>query len=296
MVGLGFTPAGWPIDHRAGTTTGIMTIQAQPQRDARSLIAVDIGNARIKCGLFGLPRASDESVLPRPAETLGLDGRSPDFDRLGAWLTGQQRESGPRHWYIASVNRPSTTALLDWLRDHRPDDAVRLLASDDLPLTVTGPQADMVGIDRLLDALAANTLRTPGRAAVVVDVGTAITVELVDADGAFRGGAILPGIVMSARAMHEFTDLLPLIDMNELGASPPPVGTSTEDAMRAGLFWMAVGAIRELCVRMIDEESTQPEVFVSGGAGVAVADLLGPDARHVPHLTLGGIALAAAGM
>ena len=149
-------------------------------------------------------------------------------------------------WHIGSVNRPAASRLIDWLRDHRPDDEIMLLTSGDLPLVVKLPRPDMVGVDRLLDALAANRLRTPGRPAVVVDVGSAITVDLVDADGAFLGGAILPGIAMSARALHEFTDLLPQIDMAELAEPPPALGTATVAAMRSGLFWGAVGAVRQL--------------------------------------------------
>ena len=65
----------------------------------------------------------------------------------------------------------------------------------------------------LLAAVAANRIRTADRPAVIVDLGTAITVDLVSSDGAFQGGAILPGIEMSARALHDYTDLLPRIEM-----------------------------------------------------------------------------------
>jgi len=264
--------------------------QSDPARP--TLVAVDIGNARIKLGRFEGPSPADAgNALPRPDSTRTIDGRAPDFNPLADWLA--EMPGAGVAWWIASVNRPATTGLLDWLNDHRPDDAARLLTSSDLPLRVEGPRADMVGVDRLLDAVAVNALRSADRPAVVVDVGTAITVDLVDARGVFGGGAILPGIAMSARAMHEFTDLLPMIDMSELRRPPPAVGRSTEEAMRAGLFWMVVGTIRELAGRMAADEERSPEVFVSGGAGVAVAELLGADARHVPHLTLGGIALAA---
>ena len=64
------------------------------------------------------------------------------------------------------------------------------------------PWPDMVGIDRLVDAVAVNRLRDAKRSAAIVDVGTAITVDLVSANGAFLGGAILPGIAMAARALH----------------------------------------------------------------------------------------------
>ncbi len=157
----------------------------------------------------------------------------------------------------------------------------------------------MVGVDRLVDAVAANRLRDAGRPAVIVDVGSAITVDLVSADGAFLGGAILPGLAMSARAMHEFTELLPLVDVAELDSPPPALGTATEPAIQSGLFWGAVGAIREVVDQLHKAAAggscaEEPQIFFStGGAGATVAELLGPAARHVPHLTLAGIALAA---
>ena len=252
------------------------------------VVAVDVGNARIKLGLFS---SDPGDRFPEPVATLALDGRRPDWNRVGPWL----KEVSQPHvaWWIGSVNRPATTRLLDWIRDHRPADPITLLSAGDLPLVVELKRPDFVGVDRLLDALAANHLRTSDRPAVVVDVGTAITVDLVSAEGAFRGGAILPGIAMSARAMHEFTDLLPLIEMDELSTPPPALGTVTVDAMRSGLFWGAVGAIRQLTEQLAGDDD--PQVFLTGGAGPAVAELLGRSARHVPHLTLAGIALTAGG-
>ncbi len=251
-------------------------------------IAVDIGNARTKLGLFDC-EAGDER-LPEPSRTLQLAGPSFDLDPLAKWL--KEVEAPTLSWWIGSVNRPTATRLLDWLRSNRPEDRITLLAAGDLPLEVSLERPDMVGVDRLLDALAANRLRDSGRPAVVVDVGTAITVDLVSAEGRFLGGAIRPGIAMSARAMHEFTDLLPLLDMAELTTPPPALGTSTVAAMRSGLFWSAVGAIRELVEQLSKSTPGDPQIFITGGAGPAVAELLGAHAQHVPHLTLAAIALA----
>ncbi len=250
------------------------------------VVAVDVGNARIKLGLFPL-RAGGQ--FPEPTATLCLDGSRPEFGRIVQWI--EQTAEAHVAWWIGSVNRPATTRLLDFIRAHRPADPVTLLSAGDLPLVVELKRPDMVGVDRLLDAVAANHLRRAGRSAVVVDVGTAITVDLLSAEGAFCGGAILPGIAMSARAMHEFTDLLPLLEMAELSTPPPPVGTVTLEALRSGLFWGAVGAIRQLIERMTAGDD--PEILLTGGAGPAVAQLLGRSARHVPHLTLAGIALTA---
>jgi type III pantothenate kinase len=278
------------------------------------LIAVDVGNARIKLGLFAGGCAAG---LPDPARTLPLPGDTPELDRIEPWLAG-----GVGNWWIASVNRPAATRLIDWLHEHRPRDSITLLAAGDLPLEVRLERPDMVGIDRLVDAVAVNRLRDASRPAIIVDVGTAITVDLVAADGAFLGGAILPGIQMSARAMHEFTDLLPLVDASELNVPPPALGAATVPALQSGLFWGAVGAIREL-IEQLQKAATggratpaswggslgaswggsltatpaasaaRPQIFLTGGAAASVAELLGPDARYVPNLTLDGIALAA---
>ncbi|MCC6124978.1 MAG: type III pantothenate kinase [Pirellulales bacterium] len=256
------------------------------------LLAVDIGNARIKVGLFR--RLSDEG-LPEPERVLPLDGERPPLENIGAWLAeispSVSCESMP--WFIASVNRPAATRLIDWIGTNRPEDRVTLLSAADLPLEVRLECPDMVGIDRLVDAVAVNRLRRPNAPAVIVDVGSAITVDLLSPDGAFLGGSILPGLAMSARAMHKFTDLLPLIETADLANPPPALGTCTEEAMRSGLFWGAVGAIRQLIEELSSYTDAPPEVFLTGGAGATVAKLLGTNTRHVPHLTLAGIALAA---
>ncbi|MCE5268790.1 MAG: type III pantothenate kinase [Planctomycetaceae bacterium] len=262
------------------------------------LVAVDVGNARIKLGLFD---RDDAAAIPEPLGVLPLLGDAPALEQIVPWLAATSkhpaREQACRRWIIASVNRPATSRLIEWLRDHRPADRITLLACGDLPLEVRLSRPDMVGIDRLVDAVAVNRLRRPGSAAVIVDVGTAITIDLVSPDGAFLGGAILPGLGMAARALHEFTDLLPLVNVCDLTSPPPAIGTATVPAIESGLFWGTVGAIRELIERMhqgaISQPSPPADVFLTGGAGAAVAELLGPDARYVPHLTLAGIALAA---
>lgn len=263
---------------------------------ATPLIAADVGNARIKLGLFAGGCAEN---LPEPERTLSLLGNAPQWEQIERWLETAEPPRACKHapytWWIASVNRPAATRLIDWLGQHRPEDRITLLAAGDLPLEVRVPRPDMVGIDRLVDAVAVNRLRQVDRPAVIVDVGTAITVDLVSADGAFLGGAILPGIEMAARALHHFTDLLPLVNLSDLDAPPPALGTATQSAMRSGLFWGTVGAIRQLIEQLSQtaDGQSRPEVFLTGGAGAAVAGLLGPDVHYVPNLTLSGIAVAA---
>lgn len=257
-------------------------------RKTLPLIAVDIGNARAKFGRF---ESDGGEGLPEPSQTLDLSVESPRFGRLATWLA----EFTPERvsWWIGSVNRSAAMQLVDWLRAERPGDRVTPLTAAELSLEIALPRPETVGIDRLLDAVAANCLRRSDRPAVVVDLGTATTVDWVSAEGRFRGGAILPGMAMAARALNELTDLLPKVDMTELTDPPSAVGDSTVGAIRSGLFWGAVGSIRQLIAEMAAEAAGEPEILVTGGAAAMVAERLGPAARYVPHLTLAGIALTA---
>jgi len=99
---------------------------------------------------------------------------------------------------------------------------------------------------------------------------------------------------MSARAMHSFTDLLPLIDMQSLAEPPPPVGTATLAAMTSGLFWGAVGGVKQLIELFSRQTASEPQVFLTGGAAPSVAALLGGHARFEANLVPAGITLAAA--
>src|SRR5665213_4105818 len=115
------------------------------------LVAVDIGNTRIKFGIFAHPFAEP---LPQPERDLAVGHDWTDQD-LQPFLEGQATGYS---WAIASVNRPATARLVEWLTAHGVTD-VRPLTHADLPLTINLARADLVGIDRLVDAVAANQLR-----------------------------------------------------------------------------------------------------------------------------------------
>ena len=249
------------------------------------LVAVDIGNSRIKLGEFHHPASSP---LPLPSRSVGVPQDWTDQD-LRPFLPSDPLVC---KWSIASVNRPATARLLQWLASQGVQD-VHVMVHDDMPLAIEVARPDLVGMDRLANAVAANRLRAPNQSAIVISMGSAITVDLVSAAGAFFGGAILPGMAMAARALHEFTDLLPLV---EVQVAPAGLGKSTEEAIRAGVYWGAVGAVRELVSRLA-ERHAPVEILLTGGAAPDFAAVLSkeddPPLRFVPHLTLSGIAIAA---
>jgi type III pantothenate kinase len=256
-------------------------------------VAVDVGNSRSKFALF---ERLDERPLPVPSRTLAVphDRATRDesaLDEIAAWLAPLAVDAVA--WPIGSVARDFSARLVQWLRQ-RGGNRILLLCAGDLPLDVSLPRPDMVGIDRLLNAVAVNRLRPADRPAIVVDLGTAITVDLISAEGAFLGGTIFPGVGTSARAMHEFTDLLPLVDMQALTTPPTVLGTATLEALSAGLYWGAIGAVRELVARLAALTPIAPLVLLTGGAAPSVAGPLADVAELSPHLTLTGVALSVA--
>ncbi len=253
------------------------------------LVAVDIGNTRLKLGLWPRPpQLAQGHPAPEPVEPLSL---SPgDWDVLARWIEQHVPPGTP--WHLASVQRHYLADLVHFLGQRRSQDPVLLLNHELLPLPVRLPKPDHVGIDRLLTALAAWALRSGDEPLVVVDLGTAVTVDYISARGEFCGGAILPGVAMSAQALEHFTDLLPLVPMDQLDQPPPALGTDTVSAIRSGLYWGVVGAVRELASRLAPR-GAHPQLVLTGGAAPAVARLLDPQARCEPHLSLLGVALAA---
>jgi type III pantothenate kinase len=265
---------------------------------AESVIAVDIGNSRMKFGRFE-SAGTDSARLPEPDRAHELIHTSGQFDAEGLSKWCNAHVASDATWRVASVHRKGAERLIETLRALSGERGrhwrILQLTYQDVPLVIRVDEPARVGIDRLLAALAAERLRRPDRAAVIVDLGTATTVDLLDADGAFSGGAILPGIAMAARALEEQTDALPRIALDHLDAPPAALGKSTIAAIEAGLYWGTIGAVRELVRQLAAGHALPPDVLVTGGASPHVAELLAErgelDVRHVPHLVLAGIAL-----
>lgn len=254
-------------------------------------VVVDVGNSFIKWARCRTDGVTDKASLAHD---------EPDsWERqCAAWDLGPEAR-----WAVCGVRPHGRDELVKWLR-RRGDHVVVLEYAAQLPLTVRLEHPDKVGIDRLLDAVAANAERRPHTPAVVIDAGSAVTVDLVDERGDFRGGAIFPGLRLMAKALHDYTALLPLIQVNE--AAPLP-GRSTPAAMHAGIYWATVGGIRTIveetapAARHTEDESTNLDIFLTGGD----TTLLMPTLERMfegrsgwrflsrPNLTLDGIRLAA---
>lgn len=244
---------------------------------AEVLVVIDVGNSRVKWGLFEdgelQATASHPTTNPESAHQILNDWRAND-----------------RHLcvVVASVNPTATDKVLAAIRQALRQETriFRIERAEQVPIQVDVDNPEQVGVDRLLNALAVRSRKPPKKMAVAVDCGTAITVDLITADGVFAGGAILPGMSLGARALAHFTARLPEVQVHQ---APDPVGKNTFDAIRAGLFWGSVGAINELVRKMTEAAPEPPVVFITGGEAPLLAGQLERPAVLVADLTLHGL-------
>jgi type III pantothenate kinase len=237
-------------------------------------VVVDVGNTCVKWGRCAAGAVADVASLP-PDDPAAWD------QQLAAWGLGRSLA-----WAVASVHPARRDRLATWICGR--DDRIAVVGDPALlPLRVLLPRPDQVGIDRLADAVAANERRPAGKPAVVVDAGSAVTVDWVDADGAFHGGAILPGLGLMAQTLHEHTALLPRVTPPR---QPPPLpGTSTTPAIEAGIYYAVAGGIAALVRAYRVWSDADPVVFLTGGDAPALLPALGPGVVYWPEMTLEGI-------
>lgn len=189
---------------------------------------------------------------------------------------------------IASVNDPVAKSIQSGVVDQTGVNVYRI--GDDLPPPI-GTQLDpetITGVDRLLNAAAAYA--AVGQACIVIDAGTAITVDFVDGAGTFQGGAIAPGARMQLVALHEHTAALPALDYR--APADEPFGKNTGQAMLQGVHFGLRGLVWKLVERYAEAYGAFPQVIATGGDAET---LFGADElvdNIVPNLTLLGIAEA----
>lgn len=266
-------------------------------------LSLHVGHTRCKAGLFEMDRKERLPICrascsfwndePFPPTTL-LNWLSPESNRdeEPEWAA-DPRPSRSTTVAILTGSNPSLVAELRLLWDARLPERVIEISQAQIPVRALVDFPEKVGADRLLNAAAINRLRPAGSPSIIVDTGTAITVDAVSAQGDFLGGAILPGVLMGARALHEFTTTLPHLDGRKfLETAPSALGRNTEAAIASGLYWGHIGAVKELVFRLRREFSPDPIITLTGGAApLLLSDF--PDAIYQEHLTLLGTVLAA---
>ena len=206
-------------------------------------LIIDIGNNSAKFFLF----KEGKTILHTRKENTS-------FDTIGEW----NKEFG-----IAKAIVSSVIAEPKGLEDELAKltcPVIRFSSSTPLPLTIKYATPGTLGSDRLAAAIGAWS-QAPNRNLLVIDAGTAITIDFVERNGNYHGGNIAPGIRMRLRALHEYTDKLPLVDKE---GDTPTIGYDTETAIRSGVVCGVCHEINGYISEFL-EKFGEVFVFLTGG-------------------------------
>ena len=254
-----------------------------------NLIAIDIGNRNIKIALY----VKDEEKLLKTADETAGDIETQLVDILiECWdqvpLVEGAKEPVKDGVLVASSVKPEWTERMREIVQEELGAKLLMIGVDvPLPIETAVDEPLKVGTDRLTAAAAAYAVVED--AVVVADFGTAVTIDLVDEDGVFVGGTISPGFNLSLEAMHTGTAKLPKVTMHK----PQQVyGADTEEAMRAGVYWSAVGLLETVCRKYAEQIGKWPQVILTGGAAGLIKDDCDFVDSWVSNLALRGIIIA----
>ena len=242
-------------------------------------LAIDIGNTNIHIGVF------EKDTLQH---TYSLkSGFSDPLQTNLAQILAPSTFLRIQDVVLSSVSPEVETFVVEYIQKYLLVKPKSLRKDIPIPIKILTEQPENVGVDRLVNALAAFE-RTKDRT-IIVDAGTAITVDVINGKGAFMGGIIAPGIEVSSKALHHFTALLP-----EITVKKPEyiLGKNTEEAINSGVYWGTIGMVNRLIEMLCNELKCQPAIIATGGNANMLAKEIPHITAVVPYLTLEGIGIA----
>ncbi|HTB63501.1 MAG TPA: type III pantothenate kinase [Opitutales bacterium] len=250
-----------------------------------NVLCLDVGNTRAHAGVLSDGRVLWQTAVPTPLAADPQKGLAPIFAELAR---GPHIPEGIAFCSVV----PAATAALQPILAATGWPLFHLTWQHCAPLglPIEYPHPAQIGQDRL--ALAFGTLAQYGAPAVTIDMGTAVTFDVLNSQGAYVGGIIAPGLAVMTRYLHEQTALLPALDPNDLLVSAG-IGTSTIEAMKIGCATGFAGMIRAILDRLLEElrrrGEANPRIVATGGsAGQLPRAWLG-EIHFDPDLLLRGL-------
>ena len=236
----------------------------------RKLLVFDVGNSRLKAALY-----DDDRLIVR-ASISGVQDAIQVVNVLESRFTPRET---PDRCLVASVVRGADGVIREAVQQVWGLTPQVVDTAMDLGIDVAVSRPDHVGIDRLLQA--SEAFRVCAGSVVVAAFGSALTVDLVTADGVFRGGTIAPGLGMGLRALYDETSLLP-----QVALQPPDsaVGTDTTSCIRAGVIYGAAGAVERLFSELVPDG--RATLVLTGGDAELIAPFINYSHRVEPDLVM----------
>jgi type III pantothenate kinase len=249
------------------------------------LLALDVGNTNTVLGLYRLDGDKPELAAHWRVTT----HRAQTVDEYGVFFVNLFEMHGMapsqvRHIIISSVVPPVESTLRQVCEEyfHVPPLFVEPGIKTGMPVLQENP-ADL-GADRLVNAIAA--FERYGGPCIVVDFGTATTFDVISARGEYIGGAIAPGLGISADALFSRAARLGRVDVKR---PPKVIGTNTVTHLQSGLYYGYIGLVDGILERIAAELGSQPRIIATGGLARQIAE----DSRFISEiddmLTLDGL-------
>lgn len=247
------------------------------------LLALDVGNTNITIGIFKNGVLADHRRLRTVREQTSDEWGILLASLLGfAGLDAKTLDG----IVISSVVPPLNSSLAEMSQRYFNTEAMFVTTETPTGLTILYENPTEVGADRIVNSVAA--LHKYGGPCVIVDLGTAITFDVVSANAEYLGGIIAAGIGISAEALFSRTARLPLVDFRK---PDNVIGRNTVASMQSGLYYGAIGAIDGMVERLVEELGPDTRVIATGGH----ASLIAGGSRYIKHvdenLTLEGLRL-----
>lgn len=251
------------------------------------LLAIDVGNSNTVLGLYSL--AADSPTPQRVADWRITTPYNQTADELGVLFQTLFSMRGLQHEVVTGVAISSVVPPLDsTLRKvceayfHTRPLFIEPGIKTGLPILTDNPSE--VGADRVVNCVAAYDLL--GGPTIIVDMGTATTFDVVSAKGEFLGGAIAPGLGISADALFARAARLTRVEIKKPAKI---VGTNTVDNIQIGLYYGYIGLVDGILERMIAELGPETKTIATGG----LAKLIAADSKYIRQvdesLTLNGL-------
>jgi type III pantothenate kinase len=244
-----------------------------------NLLVLGVGNSRLAIGVF----AGGELVHSSRLANRDRDQCAGAIQQ--AWL--RLADADGQAVAAASVN-PDLDPVLEQIVQGETGQAIQWIGRQiDVPIEVRTRNPSQTGIDRILNIAAAH--EQIGKACIVVDAGTAVTVDCCNDAGEFLGGAIAPGLEMMLDSLHEKTARLPRVTFAVPGDG---FGDTTASAVSRGVFYAIRGLVKEAAENYAVQLGSWPEIIATGGNARQLFEDWELIHAIAPDLTLYGIALA----
>ena len=242
------------------------------------LLAIDVGNTNMVFGIYDGEKLCGSFRISTNAERTS--------DELGMQIAQYYHFHGlDRHQtdavIIASVVPPVMYTLVNAIRKYLH--VQPLIAGRDVDIGVRNCYANPreVGVDRLINAVSA--MKRYGKPLIIVDIGTATTFDAIDAEGAYQGGAIFPGLKVAMEALFLKASKLPRVDIE---MPEHAIGKTTVRSMQSGAVRGYVGALTGIITDIQKELGGNARVVATGGMGRMMAEYCPLINEVDPSLTL----------